>query len=113
MNREQKRNNQKKMYSKEDCMRMIINTMRDSERKYDIRYSMCLATALSAPPLNFGPKRVCRVVKLFFDQIEALRIGTVTEDQIKEEAEKLGVVVVTNEDKTEIYIDPQIKKKRR
>lgn len=119
MNRQQRRHadrsigkKETKLYTYDECLRMMQEVLTETERKYDARYSMCLATALSAPPLNFGPKRVCDVVKLFFDQVEALRIGTVTEEDIKIEAEKLGVIIKCNDYKLEVYIDPTIKKKR-
>jgi hypothetical protein len=118
MNRQQRRQSEKsvqkkenRLYTYEECLRMMQHVLTETERKYDARYSMCLATALSAPPLNFGPKRVCDVVKLFFDQVDALRIGTVTEEQIREEAEKLGVIIKCENYKLEIYIDPKIKRK--
>lgn len=111
MNRKQKRQSGDRLYSYVECVKMMNQVLMETERKYDARYSMCLATALSAPPLNFGRKRVCDVVKLFFDQVEALRIGTVTEEQIKEEAEKLGVIIKSDNEKLEIYIDPKIKRK--
>jgi hypothetical protein len=94
-------------YTYEECKQYVNMAMKDAQRKYDLQYSMCLATALSAPPLNFGKKRVCRTLKLFFDQIEGLHIGTITEDQIRTEIEKLGVIIRNDSEKLEIYLDPK------
>ena len=120
MNRQQRRHAERdiqkketKLYTYDECLRMMQEVLTETERKYDARYSMCLATALAAPPLNFGPKRVCDVVKLFFDQIEALRIGTVTEEDIKNEAQKLGVIIKCENYKLEIYIDPKINRREK
>jgi hypothetical protein len=121
MNRKQRRSGcsssfptaMQKMYTEEEVKKMIELTMKINASTYDARYSQALAVALSTDPLNFGPKRVCRTVKLFFDQLDGLRLGTITDDQIAEEAKKLGVVAKTTDKGTfEVYIDPSLKKVR-
>jgi len=90
---------QKTLYTYEELLRYIQIAMDDAKKKYNVRYTMCLATTLSAPPFNFGKKRVCEVVKLFFDQIEGIQLGTIDDKQIEDEARKLGI--------TTQYIDGQ------
>jgi len=85
-----------KLYTYDECVKMMAAVMKETQSQYNIRYSTCLATALSAPPFNFESEYVCEIVKLFFDQIEALSSGIVTDIQIKEEAAKLGISVSDN-----------------
>lgn len=113
MNRQQRRikdrqdnKMESKTYTFSECKKMIAQAILETEKKYDVRYSLCLATSLGAPPLNFEKDTVCDVVKLFFDQVEAMRLGIVTEEEVREEAAKLGVMVKNDNDRLEIYIDP-------
>jgi hypothetical protein len=92
---------------------MIEMVIKELKSKYDARYSSCLTTTLSAPPLNFGKKRVCEAVKLFFDQIEAIQLGTVTDEQVIEEAKKLGVIITSNDHIFEVVVNPQYKEDKK
>jgi hypothetical protein len=79
------------------------------QSKYNKQYTLCLAAALSAPPLNFGRKRACRFMSLFFDQIENLNNGTVTYEQMEIEAKKLGITITYEDDKFVVNINPNKK----
>ena len=101
---------QHKLFTYPECQQLLLEGIKKAQREYDLQYSICLASALSADPLNFGKKRVCRTLKLFFDQINGLHGGYITEDLIRKEAERLGVIIVNDEHKMEIYLDPKIRK---
>lgn len=101
-----------KMYTYEECQTVALNMVKETHKKYDARYSLCLATALNAPPLNFGKKRICDVVKLFFDQVSCVNSGIITEEQLREEGKKLGILVEGQDDTLAIYIDPTLKFKK-
>ena len=77
--------------------------------EYDILYSTCLATSLNAEPINFGKKRVCRVLELFFGQVDAVKHCALKEETIIEEAEKLGLLMKRTNGTLEVYIDPTCK----
>jgi hypothetical protein len=77
----------------------------DAKKEYDINYSVCLANALAAPPFNFGKKRVCNLLKIFFDQVKAVDDKTVTAEQLIVEAEKVGVFVKNEDNHLEIYLN--------
>ena len=97
------------MYTYEECKAIATKMVKQTQKEYDVRYSICLATSLSAPPLNFGKKRVCRTIKLFFDQIDALKDKIVTEEEIRKEAQKVGLFVKEENDMLAVYIDPTLK----
>jgi hypothetical protein len=79
--------------------------------KYQATSALCLATCLSAPPLRFGNKRVCDLLELFFDQMEGLNIGTISENQVIEEASRLGVNLKYENNKIIICLENTNKKK--
>lgn len=116
INRQQRRQAQreedkikKKMYTYEECKAIATKIVRQTQKEYDARYSICLATSLSAPPLNFGKKRVCRTIQLFFDQVDALRDKIITEEEIRKEAQRVGLFVREENDMLAVYIDPTLK----
>ena len=83
--------------------------MEDHEKfmqsKYDKIYTLCVAASLSAPPLNFGRKRACDFMSLFFDQIECINNGNVTLEEMEEEAKKLGITITNENDKFIVNIN--------
>jgi hypothetical protein len=101
MSRQQKRQElrevqkmENRLYTYNECRKMMLLTIKETESKYNVRYGLCLSAALSNEPFNFDNKMVCEVLKLLFDQVEGIRSGIIDEDQIKEEAEKLGVSII-------------------
>ncbi len=106
--RQQERNHEKiknRTYTFEDCRKIVSATVKDTERKYDALYSSCLAASLSAPPYNFGRKRVCAFLQLFFGQLEAVNLGTVTDEQLKAVSERLGVYITSDDDTLSVTLD--------
>ena len=112
MTRQQRRNEQRidakiknKVYTFNEVAQIIKVATTDAKKEYDVNYSICLATALSSPPFNFGKKRVCNVLKLFFDQMKAVDEKVVTAEQLITEAEKVGVFIKNDENKLSVYLD--------
>lgn len=99
----------RRTYTYSECKKIAEAAVLEAEKDYDVRYATCLATALAAPPLNFGSVRVCRVVNLFFGQVEALKIGTVSEEEVREQALKVGVMIKNDDESISVYIDPTLK----
>ena len=113
MNRQAKRQQARKddkvrnkMYTFNECHQITQKMIQQTKAEYDARYSLCLATAVSSPPYNFGKKRVCGVLGLFFDQVKALEEKTIDEDDVRKIAKKLGVLVQEENDTLAVYLDP-------
>jgi len=123
MNRQQRRNTERKvvkaqtkLYTHQEvqqALRGIENHYKEKikqiQTEYDITYSMCLATSLNAEPTNFGPTRVCRIVNLFFEQVDAVRSGALDYPTIRDAANKLGIHTEFNKESGmfEVVIDPK------
>lgn len=116
MNRQERRKEQRldnkienKMYTAKECRTMLINALTEHnslvQSKYEKQYTLCLAAALSAPPLNFGRKRACDFMTLFFDQIECINNGNVTYEEMETEARKLGVTITYEDNKFVVNIN--------
>lgn len=111
LDRREKRNKEReerkiknRRYSYAEVTEMVNKACVDMERQYDVLYSTGLAVSLSAEPTSFGPKRVCRTVGLFFDQIHSIKEGVVSEKQLLEAAEKLGVTAKYVDDRLEVFV---------
>ena len=102
-----------KIYTEEEFKKVMLKAMTDYDEflisEYNVRYSLCLATALSMPPFNFGRKRVCTAVKSFFDLVEKLQLEEITEDQMAINAERLGVTAKYINDIFVVNVDPNSK----
>jgi hypothetical protein len=95
-----------KLYTFDECHQIARRMVKETKSEYDVRYSLCLATALSAEPYKFGKKRVCGVLTLFFDQVRALEAGTIEESEVRERAKKVGVLIQNEADTLAVYLDP-------
>ena len=97
-------------YTYDECVRIAHTLVRGVEAEYSVKYSLCLAAALNAEPTNFGKKRVCRTLKLFFDQLEAMDSGLLTIEEVSEVAKKVGIRASEEESQFAITIDERSKK---
>lgn len=92
-----------------DLMHKIINR---TENHYCAKYSQILAVALNAEPYNFGKRRICRLLELFYDQIKGLHDKTIEYELISQTAKTLGVIVENKDEKYTINIDARTKKQK-
>lgn len=121
MNRQQKRyeyrQSQKvivnKTYTYTECMAMVDKAIQEKENQYCVTYALCLANSLSAQPLNFGHKRVCNVMELFFDTINEVTTGTRPVSEIIDEAKQVGVSVIDHNGEAIIALGKIVKYRRR
>ena len=110
-NRKQKRSKkkfgQKRQYSYDEVQQIVNSEMFNLRKKYDVMYSVAIATTLNAEPFNFGRLRVCRAANLLFGQLDAIQKGVLDADVLAEEAAKLGVITTQTDDgRFEVYLDP-------
>lgn len=92
MNRQQRRNDEKKITLKE--ARMLAQLREDElKRKFDFTYSAMLITTLSAPPYNFGKKRMKQFFDELWGQIYAVADGHIEDSFILAEVEKYGMKI--------------------
>lgn len=101
-----------KQYSYTECYQIADRAVEDlktyAKDKYDELYhnfTCAMACTLNAPPMNFGKKRVADFMKLFFDQLEGLKYGTIDRSLMIETAEKVGVKFETQSGNFVIDID--------
>lgn len=97
-------------YTYDECVRIAHTLIKDVEAQYSVKYALCLAAALNAEPTSFGRKRVCRTMKLFFDQVDAIDSGLLTLDEVKEVAKKVGVITGEEDNAYTVTIDERSKK---
>ena len=97
-------------YTYDECVRIAHTLIKDVEAQYSVKYALCLASALHAEPTSFGKKRVCRTMKLFFDQVDAIDSGVLTLDEVKAVAKNVGVVAGEEDNAYSVTIDERSKK---
>ncbi len=114
--RERRNNNvdvkklERRLYTYDECLEIMSSIIKKTENECIARYSICMAVALASPPLNFGKKRVCNALQLFFDQMEGIKLKLIEVDDIEEEAKLLGVNIDRTNDIYSINIDSRSKK---
>lgn len=101
-----------RLYNYDEVVDLMHKIIKKTENHYCAKYSQILASALNAPPFNFGKKRVCTLLELFYDQIQGLHNDTIEFALISETAKKLGVIVENKDDKYTITIDARTKKQK-
>ena len=116
MSRHERRNEERKadkiknkMYTYAECVKIAHAAVLEVEKQYDVRYALCLAMALNSKPLKFGKVRVCRTVGKFFEQVDELKNGKISEEEVRKKVLKLGVKIVNDNETLSVYIDPTLK----
>jgi hypothetical protein len=119
MNRRDKRNKelldrklQNRLFTYDECMKIAARLVAESQSRYDMLYTTASACALSAPPFNFGKKRVGLFMRLFFDQIVGLKDGTIDPELLIETCRGLNIDIQHQDGKFIVDIDTERRSRR-
>lgn len=98
MNRQQRRNElrlvnklETKLYTFAEVKAIIQATEESVRQEYETIYPLSIVNALRAEPFTFGKKRLSEVMKLIYGNIEGLKLGTISFDNMASVANSAGI----------------------
>jgi hypothetical protein len=99
-----------RLYNFADIKAIVAATEKEIQQKYEAIYPLAIVNALRAEPFSFGKKRISEVLKLLYDNIEGLRLGTISVTEMVQVANDVGVQITYDKDTLHINMSDNDKK---
>ena len=102
-----------RLYNFADIKAIVKATEIEMQRKFETIYPLAIVNALRAEPFCFGKKRMSEVLKLIYGNIEGLKLGTVSVEEMVSVANDVGVKITYDKDTLHINMADNDKKATR
>ena len=102
-----------RLYNFADIKAIVAATEKEMQQKFEAIYPLAIINALRAEPFSFGKKRMSEVLKLIYDNIDGLKAGTISVENMIQVADDVGIKITYADNTLHINMADNDKKAHR